>query len=672
MVEKLAPGRYYGLPGGHREVAGITFCESAYPPEASLPAYRHEHAFFYLVLEGRCTEACGHSSESGGPSTLVYHPPGEVHANRWPGAGGRCFHVELSHVRLEAARPHAPARATLPAGGRAGEPPGDWSLLDQGKLLDPNAWLKVAIGVLNARLSKADPDAGGMFDALFNLLGLTGDLPSVGWGKPGSDGPLAAWFRSLAQSPALMNAWLKELYVLFHPGTTAPAAVTGVTGTGSLGDPWRVELFAISQRVRASSSPSASASLRTNPRHKCSSDWPSNRTRSSRRSGVPMQATIEADVQLLSLTLPANGSATVAVFPRFDAAVVLASTDSKRPLLPRSQDNPNLEIGSVRFGFSWPPPPGSKVPVTNLQLVNVVTEIGSWPLLDLAQLDLPAIKTALGTIAQTAIQGLLGIPTGGGIPDNPQAAHLAAVIGVIPPPAGPSPWPLSPDGMLLSASQLPLVAANPLTALAAYYARALSPGRRGSPVWQYLLVDLAGALGGTGTTLVKPAATGQAGDPWQVLLGEFGGGTAAPAAFLSAWQPPGKASDLIVALEVSIPVSPPTAAAAMAVSVVVELLHLGSIPRHSGTPEGQPVAARCARSPAGGTVAASRVGLLRPMRPADGGGLSQCVPDGELLRVLLGGQPACPTAPSTTGGRAARHLGRRAGAGGPGAGGAGA
>lgn len=121
MVEKLAPGRYYGLPGGHRQVAGITFCESTYPPEASLPAHRHEHAFFYVVVEGRCTEAHGHSSETGGPSTLVYHPPGEVHANRWPGAGGRCFHVELSHERLEAARPHAPAlvRPFRLAGGPA-------------------------------------------------------------------------------------------------------------------------------------------------------------------------------------------------------------------------------------------------------------------------------------------------------------------------------------------------------------------------------------------------------------------------------------------------------------------------------------------------------------------------------------------------------------------------
>src|SRR5262245_42242515 len=107
-------------------------------------------------------------------------------------------------------------------------------------------------------------------------------------------------------------------------------------------------------------------------------------------------------------------------------------------------------------------------------------------------------------------------------------------------------------------------------------------------------------------------------------------------------------------------------------SVGVRLPLLGSVPRQSEAPEGQPVAARCDRSPGGGTVALSRAGLLRPVRPADGRGLSQRGPDGELLRVLLGGQPVGSAALSAIGGTDARRLGRRAGAGGPGAGGAGA
>jgi len=104
MVEKLGAGRYFGHPQGSREFAGLTFSESVYPPEFLIPAHRHEHAFFYLIVEGRCAEVCGRQEDCGGPPTLVFHPPGAVHANRWHGAGGRCFHIEIAHPRLEYAR----------------------------------------------------------------------------------------------------------------------------------------------------------------------------------------------------------------------------------------------------------------------------------------------------------------------------------------------------------------------------------------------------------------------------------------------------------------------------------------------------------------------------------------------------------------------------------------
>ena len=58
-----------------------------------------------------------------------------------------------------------------------------------------------------------------------------------------------------------------------------------------------------------------------------------------------------------------------------------------------------------------------------------------------------------------------------------------------------------------------------------------------------------------------------------------------------------------------------------------------------------------ARAPAWG-IAARRARLLRPMLPADGGVLSQRGPAGELLRLLLGGQPTRPTSVSTAGGSA--------------------
>jgi hypothetical protein len=75
MIEKLEAGRYFGHPRGAREVAGLTFTESTYPPECAIPAHRHENAFFYLIVEGCCEEVCGRKQEYGNPPTLVFHPP---------------------------------------------------------------------------------------------------------------------------------------------------------------------------------------------------------------------------------------------------------------------------------------------------------------------------------------------------------------------------------------------------------------------------------------------------------------------------------------------------------------------------------------------------------------------------------------------------------------------
>src|SRR5262245_10739999 len=107
MIEKLSVGRYFGHIQDSREVAGLIFSESVYPPECAIPPHRHENAFFYLVVVGCCEEVSGRKNDSGGPQTLVFHPPGEIHANHWHGAGGRCFHIEIVHSRLEYVRQYS-------------------------------------------------------------------------------------------------------------------------------------------------------------------------------------------------------------------------------------------------------------------------------------------------------------------------------------------------------------------------------------------------------------------------------------------------------------------------------------------------------------------------------------------------------------------------------------
>src|SRR5258708_2125741 len=108
MTTRLPPGTFFGQSRGRFEVAGLTFAESAYAAGFDIPAHAHAHAFFYLVIEGACEETCGRRTSTCGPSTLVFHPSGEPHANRWPGAGGRAFHIEISQTRADNIREHSP------------------------------------------------------------------------------------------------------------------------------------------------------------------------------------------------------------------------------------------------------------------------------------------------------------------------------------------------------------------------------------------------------------------------------------------------------------------------------------------------------------------------------------------------------------------------------------
>jgi AraC family transcriptional regulator len=108
MATKLAPGQFYGQTRRSLEVAGLTFAESVYTANLDIPLHAHDNAFLYFVIEGEYEETCGRETRSGGPSALVFHPAGEPHANRWQGAGGRVFHVDISRARAEMIREHGP------------------------------------------------------------------------------------------------------------------------------------------------------------------------------------------------------------------------------------------------------------------------------------------------------------------------------------------------------------------------------------------------------------------------------------------------------------------------------------------------------------------------------------------------------------------------------------
>jgi AraC family transcriptional regulator len=117
---------FFGQARGRLAFGGLTFVESIYAPETVIPRHEHADPFFYYVLDGVCAEESGRGSWEGGPSSLVFHPAGAWHANRWPGSGGRCLHIEIARDRLQRLNDHAPmAEKTVdflagPAAGLAG------------------------------------------------------------------------------------------------------------------------------------------------------------------------------------------------------------------------------------------------------------------------------------------------------------------------------------------------------------------------------------------------------------------------------------------------------------------------------------------------------------------------------------------------------------------------
>jgi AraC family transcriptional regulator len=121
MEERLAPGSFYGETVRSQSAGGFRFAESCYSSDCMLSRHAHEAAFFYFVLQGSSTEVYGNKARRADASTLVFHPAGEPHSNRWHAAGGRCFHLEIAPATLDRLGAHSPVLAA-PAAWGGGSP----------------------------------------------------------------------------------------------------------------------------------------------------------------------------------------------------------------------------------------------------------------------------------------------------------------------------------------------------------------------------------------------------------------------------------------------------------------------------------------------------------------------------------------------------------------------
>lgn len=106
MSTQLPPGRYYGQTLRSRKMASFELSERVYPPGYQTPKHTHKQALFCFVMDGCYTETYGSKTRECKSATLLFHPPGELHAERFHDAGGRSFIIEIAPNWLAQMREH--------------------------------------------------------------------------------------------------------------------------------------------------------------------------------------------------------------------------------------------------------------------------------------------------------------------------------------------------------------------------------------------------------------------------------------------------------------------------------------------------------------------------------------------------------------------------------------
>jgi AraC family transcriptional regulator len=86
--------------------------ESVYSPSFTIPRHSHEVPYFGLVLQGTYRETYEARTRECGPSTLLFHPAGELHAERHDDVVVRIFSIELPPAWRDLLPEHAAALHT--------------------------------------------------------------------------------------------------------------------------------------------------------------------------------------------------------------------------------------------------------------------------------------------------------------------------------------------------------------------------------------------------------------------------------------------------------------------------------------------------------------------------------------------------------------------------------
>jgi AraC family transcriptional regulator len=107
MPVQLRPGYLYGDNLRSCKVASFDLSERVYPPRFKTPRHSHRRALFCFVIQGDYTETYGTRTRLCKPSTLLFHPAGELHAEYFHDSGARSFIVQMEPVWLDRLREYS-------------------------------------------------------------------------------------------------------------------------------------------------------------------------------------------------------------------------------------------------------------------------------------------------------------------------------------------------------------------------------------------------------------------------------------------------------------------------------------------------------------------------------------------------------------------------------------
>ncbi len=142
-LAKFSPCSFHGKFLKSLEFGGIRLTEVSYGPNFQNKEHSHEYAYIGVTLNGRSTQICRNHVRSSEPWTIMYHPVGEVHYDRFHEQGAREFNIELSSGRLQRLCEHSGflQGAVQMHRGKAG-----WvaaRLYSEFRLMDDLSWLAI-------------------------------------------------------------------------------------------------------------------------------------------------------------------------------------------------------------------------------------------------------------------------------------------------------------------------------------------------------------------------------------------------------------------------------------------------------------------------------------------------------------------------------------------------